>query len=267
MNSGKPVFFLILFSVPIILALYLHHRAPNVLDEQTKKVIAYQKPTVSEWAAANFDPIGDNPGFFQKLETIELKNADGLTTIQNQQLKETIRNYVMAYHLGTFEAYARFRIPVADFTLAPSLLAYETEQLKNENQTPPSESVKMLALYWQREVKDEWKHFWTGISFASASVDIQVATNAIPSLKNYVFGRKNLGVASSGPIAQFKVTPDSILHKDSRVYYATASLLIKNEDVTCPVYCRFYWAGEYSKWLPFEQDTAYAGPRKKTLLF
>lgn len=271
MTPKKTGFIILLFVAPIIVLLFLIYRAPQRLrlqsSEKAQRLIVEQKPTVSKWAAGDFDPIEDSPAFFQKLETIEAKNSGLLTSTQSQRLYETLRNYLMAYHLGTFEAYARFRVPVVDFELAPSVLQFLTGELKKENQPIPSGGVDLLSLYWQRYVQDKWKNFWTGVSLPRSFVEIQTVTKAIPSLKDYIFERENLGVASSGPIVQFRLTPDAILKEKSNVCYATVSLLIRNTDVTCPVYCRFYWAEKYNKWLPLEQYTAYAGPRKQTLLF
>ena len=235
-----------------------------------------QRPTVGElrsgnlikdWAAADFTPIEMDKNLSQKVTQIELRNEHLLNQRQRLQLEETIQNYVMAYNVGSFDSFRRFRTPTAHFKLVPSASDYLKQDLLNSGMNVPADEESLFKAYWDRYISNKWEHFWTGIALTNCFVDVETTQTNMPPLRDYIFEHQNVGMASVGPLVIFDITPELLLRKDGAVLYATTSLLLKNNDVTCPVYCRFYWVEEYSKWLPIEQAAAYSGPRKKTLIF
>ena len=220
-----------------------------------------------EWSSTDFTAIAADAGFSNKIAQIEIVNRGKLNQTQILQLQNTLQNYVLAYHIGSFESFHRFRAPVPEFNLMPSVAEYLKDDLRKSNVTVPDGQEALLKLYWDRYVGKKWENFWMAIALTNAIVEVESTKTNLPSLGDYVHARPNVGLARVGPILEFLVKPESLLQKEGSITYATVSLLLKNSDVTCPVYCRFYWVEAYQRWLPLEQAAAYSGPRKTSLLF
>jgi len=271
MRNGKRFLILALYLCPILLAfgLYLTRtkRAVRRTETQLQAVNAHFAPILNKWKSVAFVPIEDNQTFWDEINSITVLNEAELDQRQKQQLQETLKNYILAYHIGTFEAFHKFRAPVPEFQLATTCVDYLNHDLQKDNQVLPHDQESVFALWWNKYVGNQWENFWVGIALTNASVEVQVATNDVGTLDSYVLKRQNAGFSKTTSIIAFGVTPDTILRKNGKVYYATTSLLPRNNDATYPVFCRFYWAEVYGKWLPLEQVGAYSGPRKQVLLF
>jgi hypothetical protein len=267
-KSWETLLIIGLFSTTAILGLFVFKSKPIREDARRQEVISNLQPKLEKWKSSDYSSL-DASDLPEQIKQIKIQNATALNDVQAQQLQETILNYILAYHVGTYEAFHRFRAPVADFSMAGSIVDFVREDLAKSNLTMPSDQEGLFKLYWQKyaDANNEWSNFWVGISFTNSSVEVEISTNSIPPLREYVLLKENIGVSGVSPMIDFSITPETILKQNKQVYYATVSLLAKNNDVTCPVYCRFYWSETHQKWLPSEQVTAYSGPRKTTLEF
>jgi hypothetical protein len=257
---------LLLFVLPAIFWIVVLLTRPN------RKSGGSQLPNEStellaSWRFADFTPIVNDSEFRRKIDQIQILNSNLLNNEQTVGLFDTVDNYLMAFHVGTYEAYHRFRAPVSDFRLTSSIVTFLNQNLPKDMVPPPADQEAVFKIYWEKYIGKGWENFWTGISLTNTLVEVQSTTTNIPPLSSYVFARPNLGVARVGASLQFSVTPDMLVKKNGNVLYATVTVLPKNDDVVYPVYCRFYWLPESGKWLPFEQASAYSGRRKTTLQF
>jgi hypothetical protein len=236
------------------------NRRPGELPKQSAELLA-------DWRSADFTAITNDSDFRSKIDRIPILNSNILSTQQRLELLETVDNYLMAYHVGTYEAYHRFRAPVSTFGIPSSIMSFLNKDLPKDLLPLPSDSEAVFKIYWEKYIGKGWDNFWTGVSLTNTYVEVQLTATNPPPLSTYVFAQPNLGVARVSPSLEFSVTPEMLLKKDGSVMYATVKILPKNNDVVYPVYCRFYWLPESSKWLPFEQASAYTGQRRTTLEF
>ncbi len=237
----------------------------NVAPEQ---IMAAFQPAIEKWKSLQYSPIED-PSFSEGVKQITIKNIDDLNDIQKQQIRETLSNWIMAYHVGTIEAFRRFRTPVVDFHLAEPIVDFMKQDLGKANQPIPSDQDGLLKVYWEKYANPNnvLSNYWTAISFSNSVGEVQISTNVMPHLKDYVMKKTSAGLSYASPMLTFNVTPETTLKKYNKIVYVTVSLMAYNNDVPYPVYCRFYWAEDYGKWLPLEQVAAYSGPRRVVLGF
>ena len=218
---------------------------------------------LEKWKAAEFVDISDSAALELGIGGMAMEHAPGIATeLQEQKLRESIRTLLLAYHSGTFDAFRRFRTPLQDFKMTPGVHDF----LSREHKPLPDEPREHLKIYWQTENAGNYS-FFKGASFRTAQADIVARTSLIEDLGFQVQKNENAGLISAGASVEFDETPAKILSQTGCIYYATVAILVKPVDQPYPVWCRFYWSGKHSAWLPLELAAAYSGPRQFTITF
>ena len=273
-SSGiRRAFIVALFIIPIAFLAFRivsNPKRTSRLAEEEKvaasNIVQHLAPVLERWKSGVFYPIDDSQAFRDQLAHLAITNSSQtrLSDHQADKLRETMLDFLLAYHLGTFEAFEKFRAPVAEFHLRDSIVEFMKDDLGKQNIPVPDSQSAMLELYWRKYVGDEFVGFWSALEFSESSVEVTQMSTSTPSLAEYAKARENGGIATAGPMLTFD---SSASGPSGGALLATIRVLVKNSDVTCPVYCRFFWDGGHDKWLPVEQVAAYAGPRKKTLMF
>ena len=218
---------------------------------------------LEKWKAAEFVDISDSAALELGIGGMAMEHAPGTATeLQQQKLRESVQALLLAYHSGTFDAFRGFRVPIDNFTMTPGV----AKLLAKEHKPLPHDPREQFKIYWQTENSGNYS-FFKGASFRTAQADIVARTNLIDDLSFQVQQNPNAGLISAGASVEFDETPAKILSQTGRIYYATVAILVKPVGQPYPVWCRFYWSGKHSAWLPLELAAAYSGPRQFTITF
>jgi hypothetical protein len=268
LKHWEMILMIALFSMTILLGIFFVASKPILEDARRQQVISSLQPTIRRWQSLNYSSIKDS-NLKEGIEQIQIQNLNDLNDKQKQQLKDTLYNYIMAYHIATYDAFHRFRAPIDDFSLAGSIVDFMKQDLGKANQPIPSDQEGLFKLYWEKyaNANNELSNTWAGIAFTNSTAEVHISTDIMPPLSDYVKTKTNSGVAESSPMINFNVTPETELKQFNKIYYVTILLMADNHDVPYPVYSRFFWAEEYGKWLPLAQVASYSGPKKVFLRF
>lgn len=236
-------------------------------DTRSPQDIRFQAATnqMAAWSLnADFEEIGKTENFksdFQKL--LEIKTDFQITSNQIVLLQDSIYDFLMAYHTGDYAVYTNFRMMAAG-NINPQHLNI----LRNFIAKNGSQSLASLSTLPQDElfrnfvgIRSEgtfYKDYFLSVSLKTSKVEVKAYKRIPKDLKTFVFDdTTNLGVASFEPMYTYDRNPETILHQDGSIIYATAVLYIKTKepsgsDMPAPVYLRLTWDSESKKWLPSE---------------
>lgn len=264
------------FCAPLLVfLLILLFSKPRKTWEQEGRVSSPRVKTLADWATGSFVPITTNDDFKQKLESIPVLATNvTLTQTQVEELHESIHDFVLAYHVGTYEAYSKFRLPVKYNGASSRIIEFEKERLKK---LFPDKDLQHEV---PEVVNKEWWDYWDGLRDKAISpslrlkyctrclqeVDIErgkifveQVTHLPKALNYYVTSFSNVGYSDSNPTFMFDPSPETLATKEGKVIIAVVSLIFKHPvDPPYPLYCRFYWVDSEKKWVPFELAGAYA---------
>lgn len=225
------------------------------------------KPKIDAWNRHEFTRIEPTPAFRQKLDSFTITQTNSaLSELQLTEIRDSLYCFLLAYNLGTLEAFRAFRTPAPEFKLESSLLEFMAKD-SAKSSAIPSQPSDQLDFYWTSYIKDRFVGLWTGVAIDSMTLDIQSATSEILDLHEYIASKDHAGIASAGPILTPGVDPADLLRSVGVVTYATASMIVQSSEVAYPVYCRYFWRPDIRRWVPIDMRIAYSGPRRTTPLF
>ena len=242
---------------------------------------------LTNWVNCTFEPITNNlPAIRALAARIPLTTKTKLETGIEESLRRSASDFIAAYSVGSYEAYATFRLgakyPMSNsnfLTLVGNLTVphkYLRYPVAPEWTCRGSHAIHPTSKYDPPIDMDEisrnnvFQHLFLWASqgtryqgyFSDLCVDqswLRVSNERRPpkSLCAFVFKNKpNLGVECSSTAYHFRpeVTPDSLRERDGRYLYAICKLHVQlaRPDPVTPLYCSFYYDPKSNHWFPWE---------------
>jgi hypothetical protein len=267
----------LLFVVPVVTFLVLMLlRHPATTWSEEGRVISKRGPTLAAWASKTYVAVsaGLPP---EDLETIKISSKNvHLDSIQLRELREAVRNTVVAYSADSYETYTKFRFPVTngvfdrDLTVdrAKRLIAKDPARYGGLENSSPESVFHAFWSYWDATNNVFCTRCVQEVSIQNSEIVIEETDKIPKNLNFYVTSFANVGYFDRRPAFIFEPTPEKVIKNDGRLIYATFSILMKAPpDPPYPLFCRYYWVQEYKKWLPMELAGAYSPQKKWNFIF
>ena len=266
--SSKLLFLFLAIPVCIALVIILHKRRQDPYKANQTRYGLPSPDIHREWAHRKFTDIKNDPSFLAELKKTPIvikEPSSPLTSIQREQLEESLRLFILAYHSGDYEEYLHFRTPV------PA----KCDEAKNRS------DKEWLAMVMKRDIEDKdvnklmWEvrhgtnEYWKGISLETASIMVQQALDVPEDLTKYALSVYHWGSMTIQPSFNFDRQPQDILKNEQKLTYATGSFVILPvlPDPPALVHIRFYWESTAQKWLPWQLVISHNGNFKKLPVF
>jgi hypothetical protein len=269
----RKLFIALAFAVPVLLlAISALVRKHQFINNQGQAAIRLDL-TRSNFAKLKYEPVTDTPEFKARVEGIVIKGTEFLSPLQESALKAGVYDMIMAFHMGTYEAYRNFRTPIqAEFN--ERAIAYHRKVLTNfyvpPDQKLPDSAESITKLIWEKDYGgNAFADYWKGVCITNVQIEVE-QTNRMPSaLFNFATNMDNMGVREIMPTFRFARSPEAILRDSGRLLYATSTLDIKplEPDPAFPVFMRYYWDEASAKWLPWEMSSGNSQVRKRDPMF
>jgi hypothetical protein len=236
-------------------------------DTRTPQALRFQAATnqMALWDEnAEYQEIRKADDFKSGLrQFLKIKNEIQITPDQDSLLKDSIYDFLMAFHEGNYSDYEHFRMAAAGGISPKHLTALRNFVSKKSNQPLAGVSAlpndELFRIFVELRSKGKlYRDYFSLVSFKKSQVEVDEFRQIPTDLKTSVFnGTTNLGVASFEPMFTFDRNPEIILQQDKSLICATAVLYVKTKepsggDMPAPVYLRLTWDGESKKWLPSE---------------
>jgi hypothetical protein len=264
--SKKLIFFLLAFPVCAALAIILiKHRQ----DPYRSAQVPYGLPSPDihrAWAHQNFTTIDGSPAFHSQLKkALTKKPAGQLTSLQEQELENSVELFVMAYHSGLYSDYLRFRTPVTA-TLDQAKVQSDKEWLAKVAGRPLQDQ-EVQPFMW--EIKHGTNEYWKGISLDSATINVEETAQMPEDLTKHALSIYHWGAMTIQPSFKFEKEPQQLLKDDGKLTFATASFVVMptSPDPPALVHIRLYWTPPDQKWLPWELVISHNGNFKRLPIF
>lgn len=267
-----------LFVLPLILfVLVIVFSKPQKTWVQEGRLSTPAGLTLSNWASSTFISLTNTQEINQQIGHLAISATNiTLSPVQIEQLQTTTYNFLMAYHMGDFESYAKFRFPVTNGAFIPQMTRWYLSRLE---QAAPGKYPNLSINDPESVLRTWWNYSDAGgsenctrcvheVSFDNAKVYVEQVTELPKSLDYYVTSFPNVGYMSRNPSFAFDPSPKTLLEKDGKITIAVVSLIFHfSSDPPYPLYCRYYWVDHYQKWLPMELDCAYSDIKKWYYIF
>jgi hypothetical protein len=274
MKYSKLLAFALILPVCVVAALLLltRKKAPSKPDPRAE----HAKTQIAIWDREDFTKIADTGEFRAILMKVPMSSKVDLTKEHEVKLKESIYDFLMAYSVGDYEVYSRFRFP-SKGRFNPTHLQYARRYLDKLSKKatsvaiPESEEGIFKQYVNVRSEQTYYKGFFQAASLGRTQVDIDSSPSLPGNLMEYVKGTTNLGVAYYDPMYVFDRSASSVLKEEGTLITATISTFIKTSEpdgtgTPAPFYIRFYWDGQSSKWLVHELATGNIKQKSKVLI-
>jgi hypothetical protein len=249
-------------------------------DTKTPQAIRFQVATnqMASWNDADYQEIKKSDEFRSVLfQSLKIKHEIQTTPDQDSMLRDSIYDFLIAYHAGDYSDYKKFRMAAAGEISARHLPILRNFVSKNANQPLAIISALSQDELFRKfvEIRSDGKLFrdyFSSISFQKSQIEVNVFNQIPEELKTFVFSNTtNLGVASFEPMFTFDETPEKILQQDGSLICSTALLYIKTKeptgnDMPAPVYLRLIWDSKSKRWLPSELAIGNIWQKSKIIL-
>jgi len=271
-NSTKILFYLLLLptlALCVLILLRVFGKSSYYTDDITRTqnhLFEKAQVKIAIWSTNQYVSIDETNQLNTALRKVDIEhNSFKLNASQQDDLVNSILNFLVAFHAGNYLAYKEFRLPI-NWIIAD---AYYDKVIKYISQQT-GQSTADLRLKSQDEISEMfvklrsdgafYKNFFTSVCPQEVKVEINKLNAPPADLAKEVEvenGTNSIGVASYDPIYSFDRSPDVILHEDGELIYAKVKLLIKtkepdSKDMPCPVYLSLIWDRKTTKWLPWQ---------------
>ena len=228
---------------------------------------------VKQLSELHFVPINEGADFRQQLNQIKVIDNAKVGSTRAEDLKDSLYDLIMAFHLGTYEAYRKFRTPIqADFN--EKIVDYHKSILERFYKKPgealPDEPEAIVRLIWERDFGgNAFSNYWEQIATESASITYDEVQAMSADLEDVAAGQINLGLFKIPSTFSFTNTPENILKANGKIFLATVYFVFKPTppDPPTPFRIRYYWDPTTSQWLPWQMVSSNANQRKRDPFF
>jgi hypothetical protein len=219
------------------------------------------KAQIQKWNAEEYVPIDNSDGFRKRIFDIAItNNASSLSDGQKDALRNSIYSFLMAYSQGDYQVYRQFRL-CAPGSFNARHLDYAKQYIFKAHPDGPALSDPNEIFNKYVELRSNgayYKSYLKSVNILSDGVMIEESVIKPQMLGEYVMNSTtNLGVAVFDPMFIYDRSTSKILQEDGKLLYATVGFLVKTEEpnqkeMPTPVYVRWNWDKQSSKWLPSE---------------
>lgn len=258
-----------------------------------KRIRAHQ--IIEAWEKQDYLAIDSSPHFresmFAKLTVKNREGIDGELELMTDALKESVYLFLIAFSEGSYEAFRRFRTPVAH------VITEDTQSMMRQSLTsniplqvflPPTNSApgerksirqvmktaSQLGLSIPESASaDEldrlcfslvsqgtaFRGHITSICLDRSELRIDFSDKPISPLQQSLGDfEEELGTTIWGSGYAPVVTADEILSRSGRIIYATCRLLVRpiSSDWPRPIFLTIFWNEAEKKWVPWELGCA-----------
>jgi hypothetical protein len=260
---------------------------PKGAATMSRKEVAQE--IMSKWETLPYVAISNTPAFADAIRQFPVTYDGGLTQLQTNTLPDALFRFVMAYHVGSYDAFRRFRTPPgAPVKFSPAKIKYIARGWMNQNgtgSTPLSSNEEMYrwfvrhhggaAFYRGYYWREFYLGYWQGLCVDAGQVDAAVMDGVSFKGKTNLFGIHaqtvtnlppdwdggfllhnsiNLGVSHGAGFFDFERSPETTLKEEKQLTVATVNWLVKprKPDPPFPVFLRLYWDSTSTNWLPMD---------------
>ena len=228
---------------------------------------------VKQLSDLKFVSVETGDGFRQTLNQIRVMDMARVSPAQDEALKNSLYDLAMAFHVGTYDAYRKFRTPTeANFN--ERVVNYHRTILekfyRKPGETIPDEPEAIVRLIWERDFSgNAFSNYWEQIAMEDASITYEEAEKMPADLQDVAAGKINLGLFEIPSTFTFSRNPETILKENGKILFATVYFVFKPEapDPPTPFRIRYYWDATLSKWLPWQMVSSNAHKRKRDPFF
>jgi len=234
------------------------------------------REAVDEWSKQKFTPIGDRSNLEALVKSIPVTQGGGCS-LSREQIKEiqgSVYNLIFAFNEGSYEAYRRFRTPIAEYQINPQKTTYNKSLLERfyvkSGESIPSQPEEIEKMLWARNFGgNAYSNYFVAVSTNTSSIKVEKLGQLPKDLTDLIQSEKNAGIVYLAPTYIFNRKPETILAGAQPLYVATVSALISRAEPDPPskIFCRLYWDDLTSKWLPSELASTFVGQRKRDPMF
>ncbi|MGH7977416.1 MAG: hypothetical protein ACREC8_12245 [Limisphaerales bacterium] len=173
-----------LFSAPtllLLLAIILHKPTTDGVMITAGQL----RQTQAAWTNHGFIPIETNTQFVAKLQKLSLvNNGTQINEAEFASLNQAILNLVLANYLGNYDAYRRFRLPIANYDLPSDFAKKGWDNWFHAlfPDTPvPSSFDEIDRQIWNHIYGGH--HYWLAIALDASSISLSIS-NQIPTMSS-----------------------------------------------------------------------------------
>lgn len=281
MRARYLLFLLIPF---VLLAILLVTRPHRHGIERGVVLSPKQVKILKMWASHDYIPIEHTGEFQRAMSLIRIKDEAGRPNKDAAQaLSGAIKDFLCAYHDGTYEAFSRFVLPVTNIAPNPEQQRGRVEivqklwkQLKIHSVPPISENdaASVLRAFWKlcngphdrsalgADADYYRTDFLEAIAVGQSEIRVFEGT-ALPAIASYASEQESIGFFRDSHSIVFEPSVASLVSRDGTVRFALARLQLKTKsDPPMPVLILYYWVPDHGKWLPLELGIPYS-PRRR----
>jgi len=261
MKKFYPILFSILFICPIVIMIVavIHAKKQGVTYKMADPAGLKRK-----WNAETFNTIEDTTAFKNELNarmSEVLSNVTLLTKEQNDNLKQSIHLFLLAYHTGNYDDYERFRFPISEGHFDTNRAAEFLAKIK----TIPQFCADLNTNDMRAVVKKIWETYgvmgrvyciscWKDVAVSSIKLAqiAPVSDKKIPNIAQSILDNENIGGSVTiHPFFYFSPSEADILRNNKTVIVAIVTAIVKEDGgISYPVYIQYYWSDQNHSWLP-----------------
>jgi hypothetical protein len=255
-----------------------HHNS----KPDARRLPAADQRTLDGWAKHTFTPINQSGGFRKKVFGLPIRSEESLTPQQQEALHQAAYDMTMAFYLGTYEAYRKFRTPTEPKGLTEGrieiMVRYCKSDWKNPDHTIPDDPEGAFRKFWEVVFLNKYvnvpvvnstigKPFWDAVALDGSEIDV-TRYEAMPPALNQAF-KEAVGYTVYPVSFVFTNAPEDILQQSGKLVCAVVKLLAEHPkaEPRFPVYCRYYWDESCGMWLPMHFATPFNLTRTREYVF
>lgn len=170
-------------SATLLLVVAIFLRKPISKDTANDTVlltVADANRTQALWANQPFVRIDTNSEFIASLRNIPLvEDGVKLSSAETESLRQSSINLVFAYYLGDYQAYRKFRTPLANFEMPPDEAKSgwnEWFQAVYPNAPIPTSFADTLSNIWVKVYGN--RPYWKSLGLTNSEITISVTNNS-----------------------------------------------------------------------------------------
>jgi len=136
---------------------------------------ATDKIFLEKWKNQQYTSLTNGINLNSIVGQFRLDTKDSIDREQKSALTEKVAELIACFHIGTYDAYARFRFPVKP-VISQDVAKYLMHDMSIPGTLVADSPQQAFRYWWDRFVKENYKNLWTGISVSNCEMLVEKST-------------------------------------------------------------------------------------------